>query len=74
MAEEEYLRVECYSGSRYGERPTAFELHGRRHRIAAVLREWNTPGGYCYRVITEEEQRFDLLYDPAEDRWSIFPL
>lgn len=71
MAEEEHLRVEAYSGSRYGQRPTAFTLDGQRHRVASVLREWLTPAGYCYRIITDDELRFDLLYDPGADRWTI---
>jgi hypothetical protein len=71
MAEDDRLSVECYSGARYGQRPTAFIWRGERHEIAAVLQEWRTPGGYYFRVITQAELRCDLLYDEDAAEWRI---
>ena len=74
MAEDKNTRVECYSGSRVGARPLAFLYEGRRHTVAAVIRQWRIPEGLCYRVITDEELRFDLIYLEDEDAWDVIPL
>lgn len=66
--------VECYSGARYGERPLAFTWEGKRHEIAAVQRQWRMPEGPCYRVITHDEEKFDLIYLEEDDEWRVFPL
>ena len=68
------VKVECHSGFRYGEHPLAFETEGQRHLIAAVLRQWRTPQGLYFRIITEDEKRYDLAYLEHEDRWEILLL
>ena len=65
------VQVECYSGVRYGERPRALILEGERMEIAAVLQQWRLPEGPCFRVITQDEMKFDLFYLEAEDEWQI---
>ena len=65
------VQVECYSGGRYAERPKALIVGGERMEIAAVLQEWRLPEGLCYRVITQDEQRFELFYLEAEDEWRV---
>lgn len=74
MAEDKDTPVECYSGSRYGERPLAFHFDGKRHIVASVLRQWRISEGLCWRIITDDELRFDLIYLEAEDNWNIIPL
>jgi hypothetical protein len=63
-------QVECTSGSRYGERPLAFNWDGERLEVAGVQRQWRTPWGMCYRVITQDERTFDLFYLEGEDLWK----
>jgi hypothetical protein len=66
--------VECYSGSRYGERPVSFEFIGRRHSVKDVTRTWRSPEGLHFRVTTEEEERFELTYHEGTGEWSIADL
>jgi hypothetical protein len=63
--------VECYSGSRYAERPLAFSWEGTRQEIAAVEAEWRTSAGRCFRVRTREDVRFLLVYNESPDDWQI---
>lgn len=74
MVERLKSNVECHSGSRYGERPMALIFEGQRREIAAVQRQWRLPDGPCYRVITQSEERFDLIYLEHADTWRVFPL
>jgi hypothetical protein len=71
MPEDKNARVECYSGSRYGEHPVAFTCEEKKYSVAAVTRQWRTPEGYCYRVITQEELLFDLMYLENEEVWEV---
>jgi hypothetical protein len=66
--------VECYSGSRYGERPVSFEYMGRSHSVRDVTRTWRSPSELHFSVTTEEEKRFELSYDEGTDEWSIVGL
>jgi hypothetical protein len=63
--------VECYSGSRYAERPLAFTWEGQRQEITAVEAEWRTPAGRTFQVRTREDLCFLLAYDEARDDWQI---
>ncbi len=74
MGERLKTEVHCYSGARYGEHPLAFEWEGKHYEIAAIQQQWRLPDGPCYRVITQEEERFDLVYLEHEDRWGVFPM
>jgi hypothetical protein len=69
--EGEPLSVACYSGSRYGERPTSFVWHGARHRVGSIVSEWLEPGCRHFRVRTEDDRLFELCYDEDADRWLI---
>ena len=64
------VHVECYSGSRYGERPIAVYWQGQRLEIRQVLHNWRTPGGLRFDVVVDDERKFRLLYDEKYDIWS----
>ena len=68
------VHVECYSGSRYAERPTAVHWQGKRLEIRQVLHSWRTPDGPGFDVVVDDERKFRLLYDEKYDRWSIVDL
>ena len=68
------VHVECYSGSRYGERPIAVYWSGQRLEIRQVLRSWRTPDGAGFDVVVDVERKFRLLYDEKYDTWSIVDL
>jgi hypothetical protein len=65
------LIVECYSGHTYAQEPRAFVWHGQRQVVQAVEMAWRTPEGTHFLVRTEESNSFELVYDEAEDVWSI---
>ena len=64
-------KVECYSGHRYGERPRAFTWRGQRHRVQAVRREWRTPQGLSFQVVTDEGEDYLLFYWEEADLWWV---
>ena len=65
------VNVECHSGYTYAERPTAFVWRGRRYQIAQILKQWRTPDGPAFQVMTPDDSRFTLSYDESKDIWSL---
>ena len=63
--------VECHSEHEYAEKPTALLWEGKRLEIKKILEEWLGPGEKCFRVETEDEQDFLLIYQIASDQWQI---
>lgn len=68
------IQVECYSGSRYGERPLSFTLGEERHVVKTVEESWRTPSALHFRVQTEDDERFELAYDYRVDQWYTLTL
>ena len=66
--------VECYSGSQYAEKPRALYWEGQRLAILQVESEWRTPNNRCFRVLTEDQRRFELFYGEFDDEWRIQPI
>jgi hypothetical protein len=67
-------QVECYSGSRYAERPVSFELLGQSHTVKDVIKTWRSPSGLHFQVRTEEDEYFELTYHDRTEEWSIMSL
>ena len=65
------VHVECYSGSRYAERPVTFEFLGQTHMVKAVVQTWRSPSAFHYRLRTEEDESFELTYYEGTDEWVI---
>jgi len=63
--------VQCHSGFEYAERPVALYWEGQRLEISEVLGRWRTPGGKRFRVITRDDQVFELFYDESLKIWDI---
>ena len=63
--------VECRSEVTYAERPTAVSWQGQRLLVGEVLASWRVPEGVRFRVRTEDDQVFELVYDEARDIWLI---
>jgi len=63
--------VECYSGHAYAERPVAFDWGGRRYQVERVLKQWRSPRGPGFRVLTAGGALFELTYDEIQDQWSL---
>jgi hypothetical protein len=68
---EEAARVECYSGSRYGERPLSFLAAHRRYVVKEVEESWRTTAGLHFRVRTDDDEVYELAYDEQADQWHV---
>jgi hypothetical protein len=70
-------RVECYSGSAYGERPLVLTWQGQRYSVLEVLSQGRTPQAKWFRVRTEAGDLFELSHieaaviSPDETEWQI---
>lgn len=64
------MRVGCYAGHRYPERPQWVEMEGERLEVAAVDSEWREEERLGYQVALSDGRRFLLYYVPDEDLWS----
>ncbi|MDH5505938.1 MAG: hypothetical protein OEZ02_01820 [Anaerolineae bacterium] len=49
----------------------AFYWQGQRLEVASLEATWYGPDGKHFRLRTTADQRFDLCYSEAEDRWFI---
>ncbi len=63
--------VECYSSTKYGERPTALVIGQARLEIAEILKSWRKPTGMVFQVQTTNNRTFELFYDEHSDQWSV---
>ena len=68
------VSVECYSGTRFAERPVALTWNGERLSIESVERAWQTPHGMAFIVRIAGGLRFELTYLPTSDQWTAQPV
>ena len=75
----EEAKVECYSGYKANERPTAFTFQGRRWEVAEIVDRWyegglkgGEPHVDYFKVRTAEGSVFMLRYVSLFDAWSIW--
>ena len=64
------IRVGCYAGHRYPERPQWVEVEGKRVEVASLESEWREEERLGYRVTLRDGKRMLLYYVPNDDRWS----
>ncbi len=69
MEEGQEVEVECYSGSRYAERPLAISSPGGHWRVEHILNAWRTPSGIHFRLALDDGLIHHLHYDEEEDSW-----
>ena len=67
--DEQPLRVGCYSGGRYGERPQWVEREGRRVAVARIDAQWRQQERLVFEVTLEDKERLVLYYYPHQDVW-----
>jgi len=68
------LKVTCYSGHTYAERPKSFEWQGREYEVKEIEKAWQEPGKKLFKVITNKGEIFELCYNEAEEQWSAIEL
>jgi hypothetical protein len=64
-------QVEYHAGYTYAERPTALVWADQRLLITDILEHQRTPAGRFFRVATQDDHAFDLLYDESSDTWQV---
>jgi len=64
------IKVSCYSGRTYAERPKSFIWESTEYKVEEVEKEWREPGRKFFRLTTDRGKLFELCYYEVEDGWS----
>jgi len=65
------VKVKCYSGYTYAERPMSFTLQNMDYKIKAIEKEWLTPGERHFLIHTGDNKLRQLCYNEINDEWLI---
>ena len=68
------LKVNCYSGHTYAERPQSFEWAGRKYEVEEIEKAWQEPGERHFQVRTKDNKLFRLHYNEAEKQWRLIEI
>ena len=68
------LKVNCYSGHTYAERPSSFLWQGIQYEVQEIEKEWQEPGARYFRVRTADNKLFQLCYNEIAKQWSLVEL
>jgi len=68
------LKVNCYSGYTYAERPRSFLWQGTEYKVQQIEKAWQEPGKKLFKITTDKGNAFELCYNEAEERWSAIEL
>ncbi len=71
---ESLIKVKCYSGHTYAERPQSLVWEGAEHRVEQVIKESKEPGAKLFQIQTEDGRMFVLSYNERVDEWSAFEI
>ena len=64
------IRVECYAGYKGEERPTSFELKGRKIEVDKIVDQWAGPDYRYFKVIGNDRRTYILKYGVEKDEWE----
>ncbi len=67
----ENVKVKCYSGHTYAERPVSFVWEGVEYEVAEIEKAWLEPGERHFKVRTRDNRFFQLCYNEISKRWSV---
>jgi len=65
------LKVNCYSGHTYAERPDFFLWQGIEYEVKEIEKAWLEPGERHFQVRTGDNKLFQLCYNETEQQWSL---
>ncbi len=68
------LKVNCYSGHSYAERPKSFLWQGMEYEVEEIEKEWLEPGEKYFQVRTGGNKLFRLCYNETAQQWSVIEL
>ena len=60
------LKVNCYSGYTYAERPVSFLWGGIEYEVEEIERAWLEPVERYFQVRTKDNKLFNLCYNEVE--------
>jgi len=64
------LKVNCYSGQTYAERPVSLSWQGAEYEIEEIEKAWLEPGKRCFLARTSDNKSFNLWYNEVTDQWQ----
>ena len=68
------LKVNCYSGHTYAERPRSFLWEGVEYEVEEIEKEWLEPGERHFLVRTTDNKLLRLCYNETGRDWSLSEL
>ena len=68
------LKVNCYSGHTYADRPKSFLGQGIKYEVDEIERACQEPGKKHFQVRTKDNKLFNLCYNDTEKEWSLIEL
>ena len=68
------LKVSCYSGRTYAERPKSFLWQDTEYEVKEIEKEWLEPGERYFRVRSGDNKLFQLCYNETQKQWSLTEL
>ncbi|MDH5781634.1 MAG: hypothetical protein OEZ07_03575 [Dehalococcoidia bacterium] len=74
MMDNNSIKVKCYSGQTYAERPKSFLWEGVEYEVEEIEKEWREPGERHFQVRTRDNKLFQLCYNESQDQWSLTEL
>ena len=69
--EMDYIKVNCYSGHTYAERPVSFQWQGIEYEVEEMEKAWQEPGERHFQVRTGNNKIFKLCYNETDKQWSL---
>ncbi|MFC2072513.1 DUF6504 family protein [Chloroflexota bacterium] len=68
------LKVSCYSGHTYAERPESFRWRGMEYEVKEIEKEWLESAERHFQVRTGDNKLFQLCYNEKDQQWSLIEL
>jgi hypothetical protein len=65
------VRVSCYSGRDYAERPISFIIDDQSYEIETIVKEWREPGTKHFLVVAGDSNRYELCYNERNIEWYV---
>ena len=72
MSPQEFqIEVSCYSGYRFGERPTSFKLLEKTFLVEEVVDQWYGEDYLYFKVRADDQRVYLLKYDQQQGLWYL---
>ena len=63
------IKVKCYSGYKYPEKPEVIVDKDKEYKITKILRQWNTPYKNFFEVEICKGIKKTISYSFNQDKW-----